>query len=65
MRISLAMAAALAALTVVGAVSSPASACKWKRAGYRAAAAGEVHGYKHRRHAWKHARRHAYREAAK
>jgi hypothetical protein len=42
------------------AVSAPAAACKWKKAGYHgyrsADGAGEVRGWKHRKH-WKHHKR--------
>lgn len=51
--------AAVAAL-VMTAVSTPADACRWKKAGYHgyrtADAGGEVRGWKHRRH-WKHHKR--------
>ncbi|KAB2941189.1 MAG: hypothetical protein K8F92_02190 [Hyphomicrobium sp.] len=50
-------AAAAAALLVAAiAISSPAAACKWKKAGhhgYRTADAGAVVGYKHGKY-WKH-----------
>jgi hypothetical protein len=49
-------AAAVAALVIATAISTPASACKWKKAGYhgyRTAEAGAVVGWKHRKH-WKH-----------
>jgi hypothetical protein len=51
--------AAVAALVMAAAVSTPAAACKWKKAGYhgyRSADAGAVHGWKHRKH-WKHHKR--------
>jgi hypothetical protein len=52
--------AAIAALVMVGAASSPASACKWNKAGWRGGEQTEVRGWKHRRHGWwKHRRRHA------
>ena len=48
------------ATLVMAAVSTPADACKWKKAGYHgyrtADAGGEVRGWKHRRHG-KHHRR--------
>ena len=59
-------AAAVAALVMTAAVSTPAAACKWKKAGYHgyrtADAGGEVRGWKHRKHSkhgrhgrnWKH-----------
>jgi hypothetical protein len=46
-------AAAVAALVIATAISTPASACKWKKAGYhgyRTAEAGAVVGWKHRKH---------------
>ena len=49
-------AAAVAALVIAAAISTPAAACKWKKAGYqgyRTADAGAVVGWKHRKH-WKH-----------
>lgn len=52
-------AAAVAALVMAAAVSTPAAACKWKKAGYhgyRSADAGAVVGWKHRKH-WKHHKR--------
>ena len=52
-------AAAVAAMVIAAAISTPASACKWKKAGYqgyRTADAGAVVGWKHRKH-WKHHKR--------
>jgi hypothetical protein len=52
-------AAAAVALIMTAALSSPAAACKWKKAGYhgyRTADAGAVRGWKHRGH-WKHHKR--------
>ncbi len=51
--------AAVAALVLAAAVSTPAAACKWKKDGYhgyRSADGGAVHGWKHRKH-WKHHKR--------
>jgi hypothetical protein len=48
-----------AALVATASLSTPAAACKWKKAGYhgyRTADAGEVRGWKHRKH-WKHHKR--------
>ncbi len=59
MKLASITAAAVAALVMAAAVSTPAAACKWKKAGYhgyRSADAGAVHGWKHRRH-WKHHKR--------
>jgi hypothetical protein len=59
MKLASITAAAVAAL-VMTAVSTPADACRWKKAGYHgyrtADAGGEVRGWKHRRH-WKHHKR--------
>jgi len=58
MKLASITAAAVAAL-VMTAVSTPADACRWKKAGYHgyrtADASGEVRGWKHRKH-WKHRR---------
>ena len=59
MKLASITAAAVAALVMTVAVSTPAAACKWKKAGYhgyRSADAGAVHGWKHRKH-WKHHKR--------
>jgi hypothetical protein len=60
MKLASITAAAVAALVMVAAVSTPAAACKWKKAGYHgyrtADAGGDVRGWKHRKH-WKHHRR--------
>jgi hypothetical protein len=59
MKLASITAAAVAALVMAAAVSTPAAACKWKKAGYhgyRSADAGAVHGWKHRKH-WKHHKR--------
>lgn len=60
MKLASITAAAAAALVMAAAVSTPATACKWKKAGYHgyrtADAGGEVRGWKHRRH-WKHHKR--------
>jgi len=57
MKLASLTAAAVAALVMATAVSAPAAACKWKKAGYHgyrsADGAGEVRGWKHRKH-WKH-----------
>ena len=59
MKLASIIAAAVAALVMVASVSTPAAACKWKKAGYHgyrtADAGGEVRGWKHRKH-WKHGR---------
>jgi hypothetical protein len=59
MKLASITAAAVTAL-VMTAVSTPADACRWKKAGYHgyrtADAGGEVRGWKHRRH-WKHHKR--------
>ena len=50
-------AAAVAALVIAAAISTPASACKKAGYhGYRTAEAGAVVGWKHRKH-WKHHKR--------
>jgi hypothetical protein len=52
-------AAAVAVMVIAAAISTPAAACKWKKAGYhgyRTAEAGAVVGWKHRKH-WKHHKR--------
>ena len=60
MKLASITAAAVAALVMAAAVSTPAAACKWKKAGYHgyrtADAGGEVRGWKHRKH-WKHHKR--------
>jgi hypothetical protein len=59
MKLASITAAAVAALVMAAAVSTPAAACKWKKAGYhgyRSADAGAVHSWKHRKH-WKHHKR--------
>ena len=59
MKLASITAAAVAALVMLAAVSTPAAACKWKKAGYhgyRSADVGAVHGWKHRKH-WKHHKR--------
>jgi hypothetical protein len=46
-------------MVIAAAISTPAAACKWKKAGYhgyRTAEAGAVLGWKHRKH-WKHHKR--------
>ena len=59
MKLASITAAAVAALVMATAASTPADACKWKKAGYHgyrtADAGGEVRGWKHRKH-WKHGR---------
>jgi hypothetical protein len=62
MKLASLTAAVAVALVMAAAMSSPAAACKWKKAGYhgyRTADAGEVRGWKHRR-AWKHHKRWKY-----
>jgi hypothetical protein len=60
MKLASLTAAAVAALVMATAVSAPAAACKWKKAGYHgyrsADGAGDVRGWKHRKH-WKHHKR--------
>ncbi len=60
MKLASITAAAVAALVMAAAVSTPADACRWKKAGYHgyrsADAGGDVHGWKHRKH-WKHHKR--------
>ncbi len=60
MKLASITAAAVAALVMATAVSTPADACRWKKAGYHgyrtADAGGEVRGWKHRRH-FKHHKR--------
>jgi hypothetical protein len=60
MKLASITAAAVAALVMAAAVSTPADACRWKKAGYHgyrtADAGGEVRGWKHRRH-FKHHKR--------
>ncbi len=61
MKLASITAAAVAALVMAAAVSTPADACRWKKAGYHgyrtADAGGEVRGWKHRRHFKHHHRR--------
>jgi hypothetical protein len=59
MKLASLTAATAVALIMAAALSSPAAACKWKKAGYhgyRTADAGAVRGWKHRKHhkRWKH-----------
>ena len=60
MKLASITAAAVAALVMAAAVSTPADACRWKKAGYHgyrtADAGGEVRGWKHRRHLKHHKR---------
>ena len=60
MKLASITAAAVAALIMTAAVSTPADACRWKKDGYHgyrtADAGGEVRGWKHRRH-FKHHKR--------
>ncbi|MTD96002.1 hypothetical protein GIW81_16810 [Hyphomicrobium sp. xq] len=59
MKLASLTAATAVALVMATALSSPAAACKWKKAGYhgyRTADAGAVRGWKHRKH-WKHHKR--------
>ena len=58
MKLASLTAATAVALVMAAALSSPAAACKWKKAGYhgyRTADAGAVVGYRHGKH-WKHGR---------
>ena len=59
MKLASITAAAVAALVMTAAFSTPADACKWKKAGYHgyrtADAGGEMRHWKHRKH-WKHRR---------
>jgi predicted secreted protein len=55
MKLASLTAAIAVALVMAAALSSPAAACKWKKAGYRTADAGAVVGYRHGKH-WKHGR---------
>jgi predicted secreted protein len=59
MKLASITAAAVAALVMTAALSTPADACRWKKAGYHgyrtADAGGEVRHWKHRKH-WKHRR---------
>ena len=59
MKLASLTAATAVALIMAAALSSPAAACKWKKAGYhgyRTADAGAVRWWKHRGH-WKHHKR--------
>jgi predicted secreted protein len=55
MKLASLTAAIAVALVMAAGLSSPAAACKWKKAGYRTADAGAVVGYRHGKH-WKHGR---------
>jgi hypothetical protein len=60
MKIASILTAAVAAMLIVGAVGSPASACRWNKAGVHDGDRTEVRGWKHRRHGlFGHRRRHA------
>jgi hypothetical protein len=62
MKLASLTATAVAALVMATALSSPAAACKWKKAGYhgyRTADAGAAVGYRHKH--WKHGKRWKHR----
>jgi hypothetical protein len=62
MKLASLTAAIAVALVMAAALSSPAAACKWKKAGYhgyRTADAGAVAGYRHKH--WKHGKRWKHR----
>ena len=59
MKLASLTAAIAVALVMAAGLSSPAAACKWKKAGYRTADAGAVAGYRHKH--WKHGKRWKHR----